>query len=179
MPEPVTAHFEVNTKIVHNFDVISEVLRCGEMGEPTALMAFREVNPPTPWSRCSHEPRGVSGSMVRVTGAQGRREQDVRQVQADPPCLCRENKLGRDRSICVACIESAPRQQRQRQIVGLVLGATVVVNSLAQFYIPGTVFSNRRVTIIKSAMCLIGTERQNTGKLIFATKLWLRSSPRR
>ena len=117
MPEPVTAHFEVNTKIVHNFDVISEVLRCGEVGEPAALMTFREVDPPTPWSRCSHESRGVFGGRVRVTGARGRREQDVRQVQADPPRLCRENKRGRDRSICIACIESAPRQQRQRQTV--------------------------------------------------------------
>ena len=112
-----------------------------------------------------------------MTGAQGRREQDVRQVQVDPPRLCREMKRGRDRSICIACIESAPRQQRQRQTVGPVLGTTVVVNSL-QFYIPGTVFSNRKVTIIKS-VCLIGSMRQNTGNLIFATNLWLRSSPRR
>jgi len=84
-----------------------------------------------------------------VARAQGRREQDVRQVQeVEPPRLYREKKRGRDRSICIACIESAPRQQRQRQIVGPALGVTVVVNSL-QFYIPGTVFSNRRVTIIK------------------------------
>jgi len=109
MPEPVTTNFEVNTKVVHNFDVISEVLRCGKMGEPAALMTFREVDPPTPWSRCSHESRGVSGGRVRVTGARGRREQDVRQVQAGPPRLCRENKRGRDRSICIARIESAPR----------------------------------------------------------------------
>ena len=61
MPKPVTVHFEVNTKIVHNFDVISEVLRCGEMGEPAALTTFREVNPPAPWSR-SHESRGCVAS---------------------------------------------------------------------------------------------------------------------
>ena len=101
--------------------------------------------------------------------ARGRREQDVRQVQVDPSRLCRENKQGRDRSICIACIESAPRQQRQRQTVGPVLGATVVVNSL-QFYTPGTVFSNRRVTIIKP-VCLVSSGRQNTGKLIFAVVL--------
>jgi len=56
----MTTHFEVNTKIVHNFDVISEVLRCGEMGKPAAPMTFREVNPPTPWSRGSHESGGLS-----------------------------------------------------------------------------------------------------------------------
>jgi len=48
MLELVAAPFEVDTKIIHNCDVISEVLRCGETGEPTALLTLREVDPATP-----------------------------------------------------------------------------------------------------------------------------------
>ena len=57
VPGPVTTHFEVNTKVIHNSDVISEVLRCGKMGKPATLMTFWKVNPPTPWGRCSHRSR--------------------------------------------------------------------------------------------------------------------------
>jgi len=60
MLEPVTTHSEVNTKVVHNSDVISEVLRRGEMGEPATFLTFREVNPPAPWGRCSHRFRAAS-----------------------------------------------------------------------------------------------------------------------
>lgn len=44
MPEPVTTRFEVNTKAIHNGDVISQVPRCGEMGKPVTLGIFWEVN---------------------------------------------------------------------------------------------------------------------------------------
>lgn len=54
MLEHVTSHFEVNAKVIHNSDVISEVLGCGEMGEPATPFTFREVNPPTPRGRCNH-----------------------------------------------------------------------------------------------------------------------------
>jgi hypothetical protein len=57
--EPVTTHFEVNTKVIHNSDVISEVFRCREVGEPATLLTFWEVNPSTPWGRCSHRSRGA------------------------------------------------------------------------------------------------------------------------
>ena len=60
MLEPVTAHFEVNTKVIHNGDVISEDLRCGEMGKPATFFTFRQVNPSTPWGRCSHRSRDTS-----------------------------------------------------------------------------------------------------------------------
>ena len=45
--ELVTSHFKVNTKVVHNGDVISECLRRREVGKPAALFAFWEVNPST------------------------------------------------------------------------------------------------------------------------------------
>lgn len=65
MVEPVTTHFEVNTKVIHNSDVISEVLGCGEMGEPATLFTFREVDPSAPRSRCSHRSRGASEDRER------------------------------------------------------------------------------------------------------------------
>ena len=61
MLELVTTHFEVDTEVIHNSDVISEVLGCGEMSEPTTFLAFRELNPSAPRSRCSHRSRGASG----------------------------------------------------------------------------------------------------------------------
>jgi hypothetical protein len=54
MLELVTSHFEVNAKVVHNGDVISEGLRRREVGEPTTLLTFREVNPSACLGRCSH-----------------------------------------------------------------------------------------------------------------------------
>jgi len=48
MLEPLAAPFEVDAKIIHNCDIISEVLRCREAGEPTAFSALWEIDPPTP-----------------------------------------------------------------------------------------------------------------------------------
>ena len=57
--ELVTAHFEVNTKVVHNRDVISKLLGRREVREPTTLLTFRKVYPSTRWSRCSHGSRVI------------------------------------------------------------------------------------------------------------------------
>jgi hypothetical protein len=65
MLESVTTHFEVDTEVIHNSDVISELLRCREMGKPATLSTFWEVNPSTPWGRCSH------GSRVAFEGRGG------------------------------------------------------------------------------------------------------------
>ena len=56
----MTTPLEVNTKVVHNRDVISDLFRGGEVGEPATSFTFREVNPATCWSRCSHGSGGVS-----------------------------------------------------------------------------------------------------------------------
>ena len=100
MLELVTVHFEVDTKVIHDGDVISELLGCGKMGEPATLLTFREDNPSTPWGRCSHR----SSVFLRVErdGAEawGRREQDVRQGLTSPPGLSRKNERGRTRIKC-------------------------------------------------------------------------------
>jgi len=58
--EPMTTPFEVNAKVVHNRDVISDLFRGGDMGEPATPFTFWEVNPATRWGRCNHVSRGVS-----------------------------------------------------------------------------------------------------------------------
>ena len=45
MLELVTPHFEVDPKVVHDSDVISDGLWCGKVGEPATFSAFRKVNP--------------------------------------------------------------------------------------------------------------------------------------
>ena len=55
-PEPVTTRFEVNTKAIHNGDVISQVPRCGEMGKPVTLGIFWEVNVIPHWITTSYGP---------------------------------------------------------------------------------------------------------------------------
>ena len=57
--ESMTTPFEVDAEIVHNRDVISDLLRSGEVGEPATPFTFWEVNPATPWGRCSHRSGGV------------------------------------------------------------------------------------------------------------------------
>ena len=54
MLELVTTNFEVKTEVIHYSNVISELLGCGEMGEPAMLLAFREDDPSARWGRCSH-----------------------------------------------------------------------------------------------------------------------------
>jgi len=76
MLEPVTPHFEVSPEIVHDSDVISEGLRRRYMGKPTALLTFREVNPPTCRGHGGHRFGGASGVGESVTvgrsGGEGR-----------------------------------------------------------------------------------------------------------
>jgi len=60
MLEPLTTHSEVNTKVIHNSDVISEVFRRREMGEPATFLTFWEVNPSAPKGRCSHSSRDAA-----------------------------------------------------------------------------------------------------------------------
>ena len=75
MLEFVTPVFEVDPEVIHNGDVISEVLRRGEVGEPTSLPAFREVNPSARRGHCSHrlEVRLVQGGKrMRVRMNEGR-----------------------------------------------------------------------------------------------------------
>jgi len=43
--EPMTTPFEVDTEVVHNRDVISDLLRGGKVSEPAASFTFREVDP--------------------------------------------------------------------------------------------------------------------------------------
>ena len=61
MLEPVTPHFEVSPEIVHDSDVISEGLRRREMGKPTTLLTFREVNPSACRGHGGHRFGGASG----------------------------------------------------------------------------------------------------------------------
>ena len=58
--ESMATPFEVDAEVVHNRDVISDLLRGGEVGEPATPFTFREVDPATCWGRCSHRSRGVS-----------------------------------------------------------------------------------------------------------------------
>ena len=76
--EPMTTPFEVNAKVVHNRDVISDLFRGGEVGEPTTPFTFREVNPATRWGRCSHGSGGVSEDKEESGWGLGGRGQDVR-----------------------------------------------------------------------------------------------------
>ena len=65
--ELVTAHFEVNTEVVHNRDVISKLPGRREMREPTTLLTFRKVYPPARWGRCSHRSRVILRAGRRAT----------------------------------------------------------------------------------------------------------------
>ena len=56
--EPMTTPLEVNTKVVHNCNVILDLFRGREVGEPATLFTFREVNPAACWSCWSHESGG-------------------------------------------------------------------------------------------------------------------------
>ena len=94
MPELMTTHFEVNTKVIHNSDVISEVLRCGKMGKPATLMTLWEVNPSTLWGRCSHRSRGAPEGGERAAEDWGGGRLNMRRVRTGPPCLCREINEG-------------------------------------------------------------------------------------
>ena len=62
--ELVTAHFEVNAKVVHNCDVISKLPRRREVREPTALLTFRKVHPSARCGRCSHRSRVIEGDSL-------------------------------------------------------------------------------------------------------------------
>ena len=56
MLELVTPHFEVDPKVIHDSDVISEGLWRGKVGEPATLSGFRKVNP----TACrSHRGHGI------------------------------------------------------------------------------------------------------------------------
>ena len=56
MLELVTPRFEVDPKVIHDGNVISEGLQRGEVGEPATLSAFRKVNP----TACrSHRGHGI------------------------------------------------------------------------------------------------------------------------
>jgi hypothetical protein len=92
MLELVTSYFEVNAKVVHNGDVISEGLRRREVSEPAAPFTFREVNPAARQGRCSHD-LGVFLKVGRggVSEGWGRAGQDLRQTGTRPPGLCRKN----------------------------------------------------------------------------------------
>lgn len=48
MPEIAIVHFGVKSKVIHDSNVISEVLGCGETGKPTTFSTFWEVDPSTP-----------------------------------------------------------------------------------------------------------------------------------
>jgi len=76
--EPTTALFEVNAKVVHNRDVISDLFGSGEVGEPATSLTFREVNPTTRWGRCSHGVGGVSEGKGKSSWGWGGRGRDVR-----------------------------------------------------------------------------------------------------
>ena len=77
--ELMFTHSKVDAEVVHNGDVISELLRGREMREPTSLFTFREGDPPTHWSRCSHRPRVDLGDKGEATKVWGGGVQDTRQ----------------------------------------------------------------------------------------------------
>jgi hypothetical protein len=79
VPECMTTHSEVDAKVVHNGDVISELLRGREMCKPAIPFTFREADPPTCWSRCSHRSRIDSGDKGEATKVWGGGAQDTRQ----------------------------------------------------------------------------------------------------
>ena len=77
--ESMTTPSEVDAEVVHNGDVISELLRGREMGEPATLFTFREADPSTRWSRCSHRSRVDSGGEGDATKVWGGGAQDMRE----------------------------------------------------------------------------------------------------
>jgi hypothetical protein len=83
--EWMTTHPEVDAEVVHNGDVISELLRGREMCKPTAPFTFREADPPTCWSRCSHGSRVDLGDKGEATKAGGGSAGYEAKVQASPP----------------------------------------------------------------------------------------------
>jgi len=98
MPEPVTTCFEVNTKVTHSSDVISQVPRREEMGKPATVVTFWEVNPPTPWGHCSHRSGNVSEGREQAIEAWGRNWDKIR---------------GGTGWRCMARIRSIPGSKRQ------------------------------------------------------------------
>jgi len=77
--ESMTTLFEVNAKVVHNRDVISDLFGGGEVGEPATSFTFREVNPATRRGRCNHGFGGVSEETEgKISWGWGGRGRDVR-----------------------------------------------------------------------------------------------------